>query len=168
MDIEKKFIINLQKIPENFSINENIYYGLMNIISFPFNLKILFILVIILYYYNIISPNDVFLLLSSQIIVGVIKFIIRRQRPYNTFSEIKNKELMILDYYSFPSGHSVAAFLLYFILMKKYPHLDKNIFIKILPYMVALSRVAMGVHYLTDVIMGALLAKILFTIFHKN
>jgi undecaprenyl-diphosphatase len=75
---------------------------------------------------------------------------------------------MILDYYSFPSGHSVAAFLLYFILMKKYPHLDKNIFIKILPYMVALSRVAMGVHYLTDVIMGALLAKILFTIFHKN
>lgn len=161
MEIEKNFIINLQKFPQKISMSDDVFFNTMNIISFPFNLKIYAIIVLVLYYHNIIDTTQVFIILSSQILVGAIKFIIKRSRPFIRYPEIKNKEKMMLDYYSFPSGHSVAAFILYFILVRKYPELN-NYFFTSIPYLVAFSRVAMGVHYPTDVIAGAILAKILY------
>ena len=75
--------------------------------------------------------------------------------------KIKNIEKLKLDYYSFPSGHTLNAFLLFYVL--RHNGLVNNYF-KVIPYLVGISRVVLGVHYPTDVIAGGLLAKALILI----
>ena len=70
---------------------------------------------------------------------------------------------MIFDQYSFPSGHTLNAFLLSYIL-KKNNIIDLNI----IPYCVGLSRIFLGVHYPTDVIGGFLLSKIIIMFLLKS
>jgi undecaprenyl-diphosphatase len=70
----------------------------------------------------------------------------------------------MIDHYSFPSGHALNAFLLFYILRDN--NIITNVF-KIIPYLVMISRVVLGVHYPTDVIAGAIMAKILVTIFNQ-
>jgi undecaprenyl-diphosphatase len=62
---------------------------------------------------------------------------------------------MTFDKYSFPSGHTFSAFLLYVIIKKNF-----NIDLKFLPFLVGLSRIYLGVHYPSDVFGGIILAKI--------
>ena len=150
--MEKSFIVNLQKLPK-------LVFKIMNIISLPFHLKFFSIIMMILYYQNLITSSQVFLLISSQLIVGVIKYLVKRVRPYNEYKEIKNKDWTFLDYYSFPSGHTFNAFLLFNILLENKIITNTLMFI---PYLVALSRLGLGVHYPTDVLGGAILAKIIF------
>ena len=150
--MEKSFIINLQKLP-------SFVYKIMNIISLPFHLKFYSIIMMILYYQNLITSSQVFLLISSQLIVGVIKYLVKRTRPFNEYKEIKNKDWTFIDYYSFPSGHTFNAFLLFYIL---YENKIITNYLMFIPYLVALSRIVLGVHYPTDVIGGAILAKLIF------
>jgi undecaprenyl-diphosphatase len=156
--MEDPFIINLQKSP-------HIVFKIMNAISFPFHLKFYSVIILILYYESIIALPEVLLLFVGQITVGLIKFLVKRKRPYNNNSKIKNKEHLKLDYYSFPSGHTFNAFLLFYIL-RNTGIINNNY--KIIPYFVAISRVVLGVHYPTDVIGGAILAKLLFYLFEYN
>jgi undecaprenyl-diphosphatase len=80
--------------------------------------------------------------------VFAIKVTVRRRRPTNEHS----LATMTLDEHSFPSGHAARAIGLALILGTLYPHL--------LPYLlvwavlVGVARIALGVHYLSDVIVG--------------
>ena len=150
--MEKTFIINLQKLPKCF-------YDIMNLISLPFHLKFYTIITVVLYYQNLITSSQVFLLISSELIVGVIKYIVRRNRPFNKYKEIKNRDWTYIDYSSFPSGHTFNAFLLFYILEQNKIITNKLMFI---PYLVAFSRLCLGVHYPTDVLAGGILAKIIY------
>jgi undecaprenyl-diphosphatase len=150
--MEESFIINLQKTPKSV-------FEAMNIISFPFHLKFFIIIIIILYYENLITLEQFGLLIIGQIVNGGLKYIIRRKRPYMSSNKIVNYEKLKLDYYSFPSGHTFNAFLLFYIL--RHNGLINNYF-KAIPYLVAISRVSLGVHYPTDVIAGGILAKLIF------
>jgi undecaprenyl-diphosphatase len=94
-------------------------------------------------------------------ILVAIKYIVKRHRPFRDDKKIKNEDVMDLDYFSFPSGHAFNAFLLYYILIENNVI---NSYYQIIPYMVALSRVVLGVHYPTDVFGGFLLAKIIFNL----
>jgi undecaprenyl-diphosphatase len=59
------------------------------------------------------------------------------------------------DGFSFPSGHATTSFCLATVIAMRYPKLRYPIFI--LAIIVALSRPYVGVHYPSDILIGAVL-----------
>ncbi|CAH0532443.1 hypothetical protein VST7929_00272 [Vibrio stylophorae] len=80
----------------------------------------------------------------------LLKNAIKRDRPQQLPSFIKPS-----DRYSLPSGHSTAAFLVANLLAVCYPPLLWPMLIW--ASLIALSRVLLGVHFVSDIIVGALL-----------
>jgi len=90
-------------------------------------------------------------IISSYAITYLLKFIIARPRPLG----ISMNFLFNLADYSFPSAHAAVAFAALPILNKTYPRL-KWLWILSASF-VAFSRSYIGVHYLSDVVAGALI-----------
>ena len=86
------------------------------------------------------------------VIVLAIKFSIRRKRPEGNWGQIYR----YTDPHSFPSGHAARAFLIATIAAGLGPAW-LAVALWIWAPLVALARVAMGVHYLSDIVAGALL-----------
>jgi undecaprenyl-diphosphatase len=83
-------------------------------------------------------------------IVLLIKFRIKRKRPAGEWGRVYRAS----DPHSFPSGHAARAFLIATIASGLGPS-GLATFLWIWAPLVALARVAMGVHYLSDVVAGA-------------
>jgi membrane-associated phospholipid phosphatase len=95
-------------------------------------------------------------LVLAEIVVIAVKMIFRRPRPPGGSGMIYRKA----DPYSFPSGHAARATMLCIIAWQLGP---LPAFLAILlwsPFMVV-SRVAIGIHYVFDVIAGVFLGWIL-------
>ncbi len=88
--------------------------------------------------------------------VLIIKFSVRRRRPEGKWGGIYR----ITDPHSFPSGHAARAVLLAVLALGLGPLWLGLILLGWAP-LVALARVAMGVHYLSDILAGALLGLII-------
>lgn len=89
------------------------------------------------------------------ILYKLIKPLSKRRRPFHRYPSIKNL-IEPPDLYSFPSGHTAAATVAVFVFSMNAPALLPVLIL--FAILVGLSRVYLGVHYLTDVIVGALLA----------
>lgn len=85
-------------------------------------------------------------------LVLVIKFRVRRKRPEGEWGRIYRNT----DPHSFPSGHAARAFLIAVIASALAP-IWLGILLWIWAPLVSLARVAMGVHYVSDVVAGAIL-----------
>ncbi len=91
-------------------------------------------------------------MVSIEIVVIIIKMSVKRLRPAGTFGAIYRKT----DPYSFPSGHAARAAMLVILSGLYCPPI---IFAGILlwsPVMI-LSRIAIGIHYVLDIIAGLIL-----------
>lgn len=92
--------------------------------------------------------------LLAALVMG-IKFLVRRRRPEGEWGGIYRNT----DPHSFPSGHAARAFLIAVIGAALGP-LWLGVILWIWAPLVALARVAMGVHYLSDVVAGAALGVV--------
>lgn len=94
-------------------------------------------------------------LLGSLIINNLIlKNVIARVRPYEVIEGLKIIVKAPMDT-SFPSGHSAASFAAGVVLLRNLPK-KAGIPLFVLAWLIALSRLYVGVHYPTDVVAGIL------------
>jgi len=116
---EEKIIINIQ----NYS-RSPIIINYMNVVSNLFNNHTnVLLFTIILYLFNFFSPVQLLSLLLLKILLSIIKFIIRRNRPSDNYNKIKNRRNRPLNIsnktkdgnkYSFPSYHTSYSFIIKF------------------------------------------------------
>jgi len=90
-------------------------------------------------------------ILLTAILVMVIKFTVRRRRPEGEWGKIYRNT----DPHSFPSGHAARAVMLAVMALGLGPDWFAALLCAWAP-LVVLARVAMGLHYLSDVVAGAL------------
>jgi undecaprenyl-diphosphatase len=106
--------------------------------------------------YRNAGVNIIFGLLINQVMgEGIIKHIVKRTRPCHLLDDdeqIINRP----KHYSFPSGHAAASFAVSAVVLctcKWYVFLP----VLLLAMLIAFSRMYLRVHYLTDVLCGAVL-----------
>lgn len=93
--------------------------------------------------------------LVSSVLCLILKAIIARPRP----EDIAAAQLIISTAYSFPSLHATASFTAIPILDLEFPRFKW--FWVLFAFIVAFSRIYLNVHYLSDVVAGALLGFII-------
>jgi membrane-associated phospholipid phosphatase len=86
--------------------------------------------------------------LTAMLIVTLIKFVVRRQRPHPPGEFVT----FHYDKYSFPSGHSVRLAALAVSISFFYPPLGW--LLASIALSVAVARVAVGIHYVSDIVVG--------------
>lgn len=97
----------------------------------------------------------------------ILKLIISRDRPYETYSEIL--QLTNVAGKSMPSGHAISAIIIAifvcFLVLKlsktKFTKIATIITMSIFVGIVVISRMYLGVHYLTDIILGLIIGSII-------
>ena len=146
---------NIQKLASNPLTQ------IMSLVSSLFHIKIFAVVIVVLYFTEYIKSSQVVVVFYSQFIIGIIKHIFKRDRPYVESSLIKLFEPMSFDEYSFPSGHVFNSYILSHILNK-----NTKYDFSIVPYIVGLSRMYLGVHFLTDVIGGLILGRLVLNFYN--
>ncbi|AYF53350.1 phosphatase PAP2 family protein [Clostridium botulinum] len=128
-------------------------------------IAIIFTILVFLFFYIIRRKKEAWFYSITVLVIAIIsqvfKFIVKRPRPTGNW-------LVNIHGYSFPSGHSVlsmttALLIIYFVLTNlrnKGLAILLSILIYIYGSLVGISRVYVGVHYISDVVGGWTLATI--------
>jgi undecaprenyl-diphosphatase len=88
----------------------------------------------------------------------VLKSAVRRKRPCNIEPHCWSK-LLPPDQFSFPSGHTLTAFAVAISLSSFYPGYAPILLI--CAASIAVSRIVLGMHFLTDVVAGAAIGTVI-------
>ena len=103
-------------------------------------------------------------IILTALFVQGLKFIIKRPRPEGEWGEIYRRS----DPHSFPSGHAARAMMLTFLILLAGP-LWLGLLMMAWTFSVAVARIALGVHFLSDIlggiVIGLTFAGIVFLLF---
>jgi len=91
---------------------------------------------------------------AAVVLFRLVKNASKRKRPCQLQAHCWSKVLPP-DQFSFPSGHSMSAFAIAIPLCIFYPQLQAGLLA--LSLSIALSRVILGMHFVSDVVVGSLL-----------
>jgi undecaprenyl-diphosphatase len=110
----------------------------------------------------------VVLIIISDIVVGGLKLLFMRERPFDVLTNVHTISWMPLasaDSYSMPSGHASRAFAMAALIALGTRH-RVGLSLLVLATLVGLSRIYLGLHWPSDVLAGALLGVLLALIMH--
>jgi membrane-associated phospholipid phosphatase len=98
---------------------------------------------------------------TSVALTAVIKYVVKRPRPYITLSNVHVKKGILSDPYSFPSGHTSTAFSIATELALRYTKYPQTyVPAYIWGLIVGYGRVYFGMHYPGDVLGGAVIGSL--------
>lgn len=109
------------------------------------------------------------MLVCLTLVIFICKFAVGRLRPINEVELNQYLRLLIKpNDFSFFSGHAASSFgiitMAYLFLRK---HLKWTYFLFLWPMFFSFSRIYLGVHYPSDILVGALVGMLFATIFYK-
>jgi undecaprenyl-diphosphatase len=96
--------------------------------------------------------------IAGIFVFKALKRLSRRERPCELEPHCWAK-ILPPDQFSFPSGHTMTAFAIALVVSYFYPSLEGPLYF--LAISIALSRVVLGMHFLSDVLAGAILGSAL-------
>jgi undecaprenyl-diphosphatase len=91
---------------------------------------------------------------TTIVLFRIVKKASKRKRPCHLENHCWSKVLPP-DQFSFPSGHAMSAFAIAIPLSMFYPELQ--VALLVLSVSIAISRVILGMHFVSDVVVGSLL-----------
>jgi membrane-associated phospholipid phosphatase len=119
---------------------------------------ILILLIVYFIFSKKAAQKMAFAVFTSLLLNNAIKGVVQRVRPFNHPNHTFDASRMeTATGYSFPSGHTQNAAVCYTSLGIFLKKRSLWIIISVLIFLIALSRVGLGVHYPSDVIVGATL-----------
>lgn len=131
-----------------------------------------FIFLAVIFYWVIdkrFAYKFLFAFIGSAITNALAKVMFKRPRPFDH----PNGQIQSIGTkthgYSFPSGHAQASGVIYYSLMDKYAKRSKiiKIVLAVYVFLILLSRMYLGQHYLTDVLVGLIIAIIISNLMFK-
>jgi undecaprenyl-diphosphatase len=107
-------------------------------------------------YWKKIALTLIIAIFLTALVVFIVKFTVRRRRPEGEWGKFYRST----DPHSFPSGHAVRVVMLAVVVLGTGP-LWLGLLLLAWAPLVGLARVAMGVHYLSDVLAGMILGVVM-------
>jgi undecaprenyl-diphosphatase len=138
--------------------------GIMKLLSNIGNKGILWIVIAFVFictkkYRKAGRASAIALILSLIVCNLCMKNIVDRERPFDRIKELVLIGKRMTDY-SFPSGHTTAAFATLVVYKKTMSKKFSKIML-VISILMAFSRLYLGAHYLTDVLAGVIIGSIL-------
>lgn len=157
------YVYNL--VTSNMTDGKNNFFKFITLLGstkYMICMCIVFLIIAVLTNKKRLTTNVILGLITSTIVNNVVKIIVCRERP-------DVLKLVEETTYSFPSGHTMAATMLYGILIYYVYNSKLNKYIKILLItllslliiLIMISRIYLGAHYVTDVVAGLFLSAFL-------
>lgn len=165
LKIFDNFLIKLINQKMNNAYTNFLFYHITNLGGTISIICILAILFILGGNFRELSKELLVSLFVSTFIVQILKRIFSRNRPYWIIKNLNTFGIDLSDY-SFPSGHSAAAFTVAMTVALNYPGV--KVLVLILATLIAISRIYLGVHYPTDVLVGVLIGIFVSTIVNEH